>query len=155
MVAPVCTWMSAVCGPRARRPQPDIVKDDSSSYAVFTEQGSSASQMTAAKEMDVIARLCKTSSRRSTSLHSRKNGRRSEIAQDPEVRVTRFLDTSSTTQMAEIMVQVWKTQSFLSKGICTVTFRQDYCGKSNLTKFFWNTAGRNPNWECLFVHREK
>ena len=28
----------------------DIVKDDSGSYAVFTEQGSSASQMTAAKE---------------------------------------------------------------------------------------------------------
>ena len=35
----------------------DTVKDDSGSYAVFTEQGSSASQMTAAKVMDVIARL--------------------------------------------------------------------------------------------------
>ena len=34
----------------------DIGKDDSGSYAVFTEQGSSASQMTAAKVMDVIAR---------------------------------------------------------------------------------------------------
>ena len=30
----------------------DIVKDDSGSHAVFTEQGSSASQMTAAKVMD-------------------------------------------------------------------------------------------------------
>ena len=35
----------------------DIVKDDSGAYAVFTEQGSSASQMTATKVMDVIARL--------------------------------------------------------------------------------------------------
>ena len=35
----------------------DIVKDDSGSYAVFTEQGSSASQMTAAKMMDIISRL--------------------------------------------------------------------------------------------------
>ena len=35
----------------------DIVKDDSGSCAVFTEQGSSASQMTAAKVMDVISRL--------------------------------------------------------------------------------------------------
>ena len=35
----------------------DIVKDDSGSYAVFTEQGSSASQMTAAKVTDVISRL--------------------------------------------------------------------------------------------------
>ena len=31
----------------------DIVKDDSGSYAVFTEQGSSASQMTAAKVTQV------------------------------------------------------------------------------------------------------
>ena len=35
----------------------DTVKDDSGSYAVFTEQGSSASQMTAAKIMDIISRL--------------------------------------------------------------------------------------------------
>ena len=35
----------------------DIVKDDSGSYAVFTEQASSASQMTAAKVMDIITRL--------------------------------------------------------------------------------------------------
>ena len=34
----------------------DIVKDDSGSYAVLTEQGSSASQMTAAKIMDIISR---------------------------------------------------------------------------------------------------
>ena len=36
----------------------DIVKDESGSYAVvFTEQGSSASQMTAAKVMNIISRL--------------------------------------------------------------------------------------------------
>ena len=35
----------------------DIVKDNSGADAVFTEQGSSAFQMTAAKVMDVIARL--------------------------------------------------------------------------------------------------
>ena len=35
----------------------DIVKDDSGSRAVFTEQVSSASQMTAAKVMDIISRL--------------------------------------------------------------------------------------------------
>ena len=34
----------------------DIVKDDSGSYAVFTEQGSTASQMTA-EVMDIIPRL--------------------------------------------------------------------------------------------------
>ena len=35
----------------------DMVKDDSGSYAVFTEQGSSTSQMTAAKLMDVESRI--------------------------------------------------------------------------------------------------
>ena len=35
----------------------DIVKDDSGSYAVFTEQASSASQMTAAKVMDILSKL--------------------------------------------------------------------------------------------------
>ena len=35
----------------------DIVNDDSGSFAVFTEQGSSASHMTAAKVMDFISRL--------------------------------------------------------------------------------------------------
>ena len=35
----------------------DIVKDDSGSYAVFTEQGSSASQMKAGKVMDILSRL--------------------------------------------------------------------------------------------------
>ena len=38
-------------------PPGDIVKDDSGAYAVFTEQGSSASQMTTAKVMDIISRL--------------------------------------------------------------------------------------------------
>ena len=33
------------------------MKDDSGSCAVFTEQGSSVSQMTAAKVMDIISRL--------------------------------------------------------------------------------------------------
>ena len=50
----------------------DFVKDDSGSYAVFTEQGSSASQMTAAKSHGYhlqIARLRWTSSRRSISLY--------------------------------------------------------------------------------------
>ena len=42
---------------RQRRALVDIVKDDSEPYAVFTEQGSPASQMTAPKIMDVVARL--------------------------------------------------------------------------------------------------
>ena len=34
---------------------------------------------------------------------------------------------------------VWKTQSFLLKGICTVILWQDYYGKGNLRKSYWNS----------------
>ena len=40
--------------------------------------------------------------------------------------------------------------------ICTVIFWQDYCRKGNLRKSYWNMGWEKiPNWECLFVHREK
>ena len=37
---------------------------------------------------------------------------------------------------------VWKTQSFLLKGICTVILWQDFNEKGNLRKSYWNMAGR-------------
>ena len=86
----------------------DIVKDNSGSYAVFTEQGSSASQTTAAKIMDIISRLPGlrwTSSRRSISLYPSENGRCSQIIENSKIGVSRQLDSSTTTQMAKIMVQ--------------------------------------------------
>ena len=86
----------------------DIVKDDSGSYAVFTEQGSSASQMTAAKDHGYhlqIAWLRWTSSRRSISLYPNENGRCSQIVKNSQIGVSRHLDLSTTTQMAKIMVQ--------------------------------------------------
>ena len=42
---------------RSTKVESCIVKDGSGAYAVFTEQASIASQMTAVKVMDVIARL--------------------------------------------------------------------------------------------------
>ena len=49
------------------------MKDDSVSYAVFAEQGSSASHMTAAKVLDDIARLpgCAGQSSDATSAYTR------------------------------------------------------------------------------------
>ena len=85
----------------------DLVKDDSGSYAVFTEQGSSASQMTAAKVMDIISRLPGfdgQSSVRSICLYPSKNGRCSKIFNSP-IGMSRHLDSSTTTQMAKIVVQ--------------------------------------------------
>ena len=77
----------------------DVVKDDSGSYAVFTEQGSSASQMTATKIIGYhlqIAGFRWTSSRRSIGLYRSKNG----SIKNSQIGVSRHLDSSTTTQMA-------------------------------------------------------
>ena len=74
----------------------DIVKDNSGSYAVFTEQGSSASQMTAAKIMDIISRLPGCDGQAADAVSAIENS---------QIGVSRHLDSSTTTQMAKIMVQ--------------------------------------------------
>ena len=86
----------------------DIVKDNSGSYAVFTEQGSSASQMTAAKIMDIISRLpgCDGQAADAVSAYTQvKNVNCFKIIENSNIGVSRHLDSSTMTQMAKIMVQ--------------------------------------------------
>ena len=62
----------------------DIVKDDSGSYAVFTEQGSSASQNDGRKSNGCyckVTRMRRTSSRCSINLHAGQYGRCTIIVQ--------------------------------------------------------------------------
>ena len=65
----------------------DIVKDDSGSCAVFTEQGSSDKQL--AQYLLVPGQ----------------NGGCSEIIENSQIGMSRRLDSSTTTQVAKIMVQ--------------------------------------------------
>ena len=86
----------------------DIVTDDSGSYAVFTEQGSSASQMTVAKVMDIISRLpgCTGQAADAVSANTQvKNERCSKSIENSKIGMSRHLDLSTTTQMAKIMIQ--------------------------------------------------
>ena len=86
----------------------EIVKDNSGSYAVFTEQGSSASWMKADKIMDIISRLpgCDGQAADAVWAYTQvKNGRWSQIIEISKIGVSRHLDSSTTTQMAKIMVQ--------------------------------------------------
>ena len=81
----------------------DIVKDDSGSYAVFTERGSSASQMTAAKVMDIISRLpgCDGQAADAASAYTQvKKADATKLLENSEIGVSRHLDSSTTTQMA-------------------------------------------------------
>ena len=63
----------------------DIVKDDSGAHAVFTEQGSSASQMTTAKVMDVIARVPVMDKQLTQYQHTLRGQGRSHTSQTSEV----------------------------------------------------------------------
>ena len=85
------------------------MKDDSGSYAVFTEQGSSASQVTAAKVMDIISKLpgCagQAADAVSACTHVKMENAHNFFKKNSKIGMSRHLDSSTTTQMAEIMVQ--------------------------------------------------
>ena len=72
----------------------------------FAEQGSSQSQMTASKVMDVIARFPDCDGQAADAVSGNiqvEIGRCSLVAQNSRIGTSRCLDTSSTTQMAKIM----------------------------------------------------
>ena len=84
------------------------MKNDSGSYAVFTEQGSSASQQTAAKVMDIISRLpgCAGQAADAVSAYTQvKMEDAPKFVENSIIGMSRNLDSSTTTQMAKIMVQ--------------------------------------------------
>ena len=139
-------WTSVICRmPNWRKHQKykgqvvfrgDVVKDDSGSYAVFAEQRSSASQMTAAK---VIMRL----------------GESFLLGMlffwfffldfffDFCGRLFDFVFCCCCFFCVFFwLCSVWKIQSFLLNGIHMVIFWQDSYGKGNLRKSFCSTVGR-------------
>ena len=97
------------------------MRDDSGSHAVFTEQGSSASQLTAANVMDIkikTARMRRTSSRCSISLHpGQNNGRCTDVIENSKVRMSRYFGhVYRKHKMAQIMVQYGRSgRSFRAK----------------------------------------
>ena len=102
---------------------------------LFTEQGSSASQMTARKVMDIISRLARmhrTSSGRSIFLYPGKKGRCSKIIENSQIGMSRHLDSSATTQMAQIMVQYGRP----SRSSWTKFVRSSF-GRTVMEKAIW------------------
>ena len=84
------------------------MKDDSGSYAVFTEQGSSASQVTAAKIMDIISRLPGCDGQAADAVSAKTQVKMEDahkLSKKSKIGMSRRMDSSTTTQMAEIMVQ--------------------------------------------------
>ena len=122
----------------------DIVKDDSGSYAVFTEQGSSASQMTAARVMDIISRVPGCAGQAADAVSSK-----TQVKMEDAHKLLKIPNRNVQTfgfvyhdRNGQNHGPVWKTHSFLLSEICTVTFWQDCYGKGSLRKSYLSTVGR-------------
>ena len=99
----------------------------------------------------MITRLWRTSSWCSICVHSSKTGGRLQFAQYSKVRMSRCMDTSSTTQMAEILVKHWRSCG---------TSRTKFIRRHPLAGFLWERQFEEillelgwekvQNWECLF-----
>ena len=111
-----------------------VVRGDSGSYAVFTEQGSSASQMTAAKVMDIISRLPACAGQAADAISAYTPVKMEDVPSLLKIPKSECPDTwiRLPKQKRKNHGPVWKIQSFLMKGICSVILWQDNCGKGNL-----------------------
>ena len=89
----------------------DIVKDDSWAHAVFTEQGSSVSQVTAAKVMDVIARRPDCDGQAADAVSGYTQVKTRTLPYEWDFRSQHVLTCGSyyTLQMAEIFVEHWRS----------------------------------------------
>ena len=136
----------------------DLVKDDSGSCAVFTEQGSSASQITAAKVMDIISRLpgCAGQAADAVSAHTQVkmadapkllNIPKSECP-DIGIRLPRHKWPKSWSSMEDPVVPL--ERNLCSHPLAGLWWERQF--EKILLKHGWEKI---LNWECLFVHREK
>ena len=136
----------------------DFVKDDSGSYAVFTEQGSSASQMTAAKIMDIISRLlgCDGQAADAVSAYTQvKMDDAHNLLKIPKsecpdiwIRLPRHKWPKSWSSMEDPVVPL--ERNLYGHPLARLLWERQF--EKILLKHGWEKI---PNWECLFVHREK
>ena len=137
-----------------------VVKDNSGSYAVFTEQGSSASQMTAAKIMAYhfqIARLRWDKQQTQYQLiPTSENGRcfpkilkiRKSECPDIWIRLPRHKWPKSWSSMEDPVVPL--ERNLYGHPLAGLLWERQF--EKVLLKHGWEKI---PNWECLFVHCEK
>ena len=134
------------------------MKDDSGTYAVFTEQGPSASQSTAAKVMDIISRLpgCAGQAADAVSAHTQVKMEDapkllfipSSECPDIWIRLPRHKWPKSWSSMENSVVPLERNlYGHLLAGLLW-----DRQIEKILLQHGWEKVS---NWECLFVHRHK
>ena len=139
----------------------DIVKDDSGSYAVFTEQGSSASRMSSAsyaKVMDIISRLpgCAGQTGDAVSAYTQvKMEDALKLLKIPKsecpdiwIRLPRHKWPKPLSSMEDPVVPL--ERNLYGHPLAGLLWERQF--EKVLLKYGWEEI---PNGECLFVHREK
>ena len=136
----------------------DIVKDDSGAYAVFTEQGSSASQMTAAKVMDIISRLPGCAGQAANAVSAC-----TQVKMEDAPKLLKIPKSECPDIWIRLPRHKWP-KSWSSIEDPVVPLERNLCSHP-LAGLLWKRQfekillqhGREKvsNWECLFVHRQK
>ena len=134
------------------------MKDGSGSYAVFTEQGSSASQMTAEKVMDIISRLpgCAGQAADADTAYTQVKMEdaptlwkipKSECP-DTWIRLPRHKWPTSWSSMEDRVVPL--ERNLYGHPLAGLLWESQF--EKVILKYGWEKVS---NRECLFVHREK
>ena len=136
----------------------DTVKDDSGSFAVFTEQGSSASQMTAAKIMDIISRLPGFAGQVADAVSAHSQVKMEDAhkllkihkSECPDIwnRPPRHKWPKSWSSLEDPVVPL--ERNLYGHLLAGLLWERQF--EKILLKHGWEKI---PNWECLFVHRKK
>ena len=138
--------------------QGDVVKDESGSCAVFTEKGSFASQMTAAKVLDVIARLpgCAGQASDAASAYTQVKMEdaptllkisKSECP-DIWVRLPRHKWPKGCQNIEDPVVPL--ERYLYGQPLAGLLWERQF--ENILVTHGWTTV---PNWECLFSHYQQ
>ena len=135
-----------------------LVKDDSGSDAVFTEQGSSASQMTAARVMDIISRLPGCAGQAADAVSAYTQGKMEDAPKllkvpksecpDIWVRPPRHKWPKSWSSVEDPVVPL--ERNLYGHPLARLLWERQL--EKNLLQHGWEKVSK---WECLFVHREK
>ena len=128
-----------------------MLKGDSGLYAVFTEQGSSASQMTAAKVMDVKSTLPGCAGQAVDAISAF-----TQVKIEDAPSLLKIPKSECPDIWIRLPKHKWKIQSFLLSEACTVILLAGLLWERQFEKILLKHGWEKiPNWECLFVHREK
>ena len=136
----------------------DIVKDDSGAYAVFTEQGSSASQMTAEKVKDIISRLpgCDGQAADAISAYT-------EVKMEDAPKLLKIPKSDCPDIWVRLPRHEWpRSWSSMEDPVVPLEWNV-YCHP--LAGLLWerqfekillqHSFEKVRNWACLFVHHQK